>query len=704
MSVLPIKGNAYGTIEPREVTTRGPERPAEFTDEAALKLVVQDAQTAEAWLDTQQWKLSWKEADVLYQSPRTLSTFENSTTPRANVSRFTVAKHVNSIVPAMTSGLFYQDPPFVLRPSPSVTQETIRAKTTVFSRLLDQMDFESETEVGLESQVLNGTAVWKWGHATETTIQKKYVRKNAPARVQLPFAGEQEIDSEESDELEVTERKTTRWAPFFEQKPLGTIFVDPGWRDPNRIWKAKFVIERAYLTFEDLNKLREQPGYDIPSEEELKQLFFAPKEQPESIGVTERQQNTKAVVHHAEERDLKTTEDPTAQGLEVLERWDKHKVITVLQKKLIIRNQEHELGVIPYLSCNFWNIQNAGYGLGLGRLIGADQRVEQGSMNAALDILSFAVNPQVIRKAGQNAPTQQIRQRLGGIIDVDDDVDKAFKIAETPKVPAEIWTVIQQSKNASESVSGADEAMVQGQIPGRGSSIVRTATGAGGVAAASAARIQGPVGKFVKYVFKPFLRHLDAMVREHMPVSELRRILGDTLGDAFRLDVDNFFNASLEYEVLAGAHLAAKKAMAQALPFMIQVLENPHLVQQLNQTGYVIDVKEIFEMFMEMSEWKNSRQVIRPMTPQEQQSFQQFNAALQKMQQQLQLVAAKHQATSAEIEQKGETALAGKLVEHAVDRSSEGGYDAMLAAGPRAAAYLERQDNYQQTRQSPFVS
>jgi hypothetical protein len=41
--------------------------------------------------------------------------------------------------------------------------------------------------------------------------------------------------------------------------------------------------------------------------------------------------------------------------------------------------------------------------MGVGRLIGTEQRVEQGVTNAALDILSYAVNPQYARSRGQRA-------------------------------------------------------------------------------------------------------------------------------------------------------------------------------------------------------------------------------------------------------------------------------------------------------------
>jgi hypothetical protein len=197
------------------------------------------------------------------------------------------------------------------------------------------------------------------------------------------------------------------------------------------------------------------------------------------------------------------------------------------------------------------------------------------------------------------------------------------------------------------------------------------------------------VGHFVKGILIPFLYLLDDMVKQQMPPNEIRGILGDELGPAFQMDLDDLLNANHKFEVLAGVHLAAKKAMAQALPLMIQILENPHLVQQLNATGYTVDVKQIFEMFMEMSEWKNTRELIRKMTPQEQQSFQQMNPGVQKTKATIASIGAKHQAKSEEIDQENEAKLA---------------HDLMLNAGEQAAAYTERQEMRNYERQGVFTA
>ena len=693
--------NPYNRIEEDEIKPQGPTLPAKYTDEAATKLVVQDAARAEQFLDQKQWNLHWREADVLYQAPRAV--LDGG---KARVSRFTVAKIMNSLVPSMKSGIFYDTPPFMIRPRPGQNQYTADAKKDLYGALLDGIDFEGECEDALESLCLQGTVICKGGWVTETRVHKQFIRSKPPVTVEMPFQGDQQVHTTESDEFEVVDVETTKNEPFFEKCELGSILVDPGWNKPNRIDKAKYVIHVTYPTFTDLDALRQQvvrdkkgrrvSGYDIPDERALKNYFFHNQMNAVVGSDVQQKQSNNAAIHHADAPNEVTTEDFLEQPIKMLERWDKHQVKTVLimsdGRAVLIRNEEHALGRIPFFAANFWNIPNAGWGIGVGRLAGDDQRIEKGTIEAVLNLLAFIVNPQFVRDRGANAPTQQIRQRLGGIIDVDVPAGRkavdAFGIVELPRIDPSLFAVLQEAGGNAQSVTGADEAFTQGNLPSKaGSSAARTATGAGGIMAANAGKIQGPVGHFVRGILLPFIKMLDEMVKERMPMSEIRTILGQELGEEFKLDADDFLNSDHKFEVLAGAHLVAKKAMAQILPVLIQILENPQIVPQLNALGYMADVKQLLHMVYEMSDWKNEREVIRPMNPQEQQSFAQNSPGAQKMQVAMGTIQAKHQAKSEEIDQQNEADLAKKMTVYPMEQ---------------AAQYEERRIDRQMMREGKF--
>src|SRR5215467_3771272 len=161
MATIPGVVSGSRTIEESQVQLQGPLLDPKYTDDAAVQLTIQDVRRARTYLDEKQWNLHWREANVLFQSPRTNASFEGSTVARANVSRFTVAKHVNSLVPAMKSGIFYEMPPFLVRPRPATSQTTARAKTALYGALLDECKFEQTSERALESMTTFGTVIVK---------------------------------------------------------------------------------------------------------------------------------------------------------------------------------------------------------------------------------------------------------------------------------------------------------------------------------------------------------------------------------------------------------------------------------------------------------------------------------------------------------------------------------------------------------------
>ena len=295
---------------------------------------------------------------------------------------------------------------------------------------------------------------------------------------------------------------------------------------------------------------------------------------------------------------------------------------------------ENEFNQIPFLSANWWNRSKAFYGMGLGLIVGQNQRVDQGTINAILKILSFGVNPVYLRRRDSNAPTQMMRTSIGKIFTVDappdGDLKKAFSLLDVPKVPGEVWQALAESEKATESSSGADQALVQGSSAGPRSSITRTAGGAGIMANASATRLDGPLDNLIDQVFLPFLYIVDYLVKCYISDAEIQRILGDEMGKDYQVDYKEFHSGKVEYEILAGASLSAKRTMAQSMALLTQIFENPGMQENLADiNGEYIDFKPILDMWMEASEWKNKNDIIKPMTPAMLQRRQQKSQAAQ---------------------------------------------------------------------------
>jgi hypothetical protein len=685
-------------VYPKDIDTpKDPALPAKYTDEAVLSIVVQDYQRASAWLEDRRWPLNWSESDILYQSPRSLAVFEGSTVTRSNVSRFTVAKQVNSLAPAIAGAIFQDDTPFEIRPRPNAHQNSARAWKELISELLDQINFKQEATYGIQGMTNQGTVIFKMGWETITEVETHYRRKKAPPQVAMPIGPPITVFTEESDEFEAIDVEVTHNRPTFEKCELGTVFIDPTWNSPNQLWKAKWIVHMFYVTYDDLTKLRENPEYDIPTDEQLREVFLYDAEMTEGISTTEEAMSANTSVHHAERPDFERSEDPLKKPMQILEWWDRTQKRVVLQKKIVICNVQHGLGEKPFLSANYWDIDDAGYGMGVGRIAGADQRVEQGMINALLDILAFAVQPEYAVARGANVPTQDQRRRLGGIRMVDgNDATRAISLIQQPQVPPDAWRAIQAVVASAESATGADQASVQGSIPGRGSSVVRSGTGAGMVGQASSTRLQSPVERFVGGVFLPFLRFVYRMVKERMPVSEIRDVLAERTVD-IQLDFQDFLDQVVKFETLAGTQLAAKNRMAQALPFLLEVFSNQAIVQQLSEIGWKVDVMELVGMILDMSGWKNRRDLIVQMTDQEKQTRQQQQQASMQANSKQALLSQKQQG-DLQLEDKK---IAGRVAVNAIDKTHQTAIESPL---DRAGAFAERTADERTMQATPFFS
>lgn len=553
-----------------------------------------------------------------------MTVYDNTYVLEPNVQRFTVAKICNSVVPQLYKGLFYDDPPMIIRPRPGVKQEITDAKTALFAYLLDKSKFKTETKWGLETMSHLGTGIWKWGYDWETVSVSK--RKAAVVVVKTgPDANPEThiIPEDKPPVINVISKVVPM--PFFEHRPLDAVLIDPKLAVPD-VREARFVVDVRSMDFYEVNAMKEaletaakdnpdiMKGWNFPTN--LKDAWaVAPPSAPNQQ--VEQAVYMKGAVHHAQDSNIGRTPNPLMTKQEVLEYWDGHQKIIVLAGKVVLFRGDNEFKRIPFLSSNWWNRPRSFYGMGLGMIVGQNQRVDQGTINAILKILSYGVNPIYLKRRDGNNFTQMIKTNIGKVLTVDGEADKAFSLMETPKVPGDVWTALRESEQATESSSGADQQLVQGSTAGPRAGMGRTSGGAAIQASASATRLDGPLDNFIEQVFKPFLYIVDEIVFTKMSDATILHILGDVLGKPLTqsLSMQEYWDAVMDFEVLAGASMSAKRTMAQSMVMLTQFLDNPQLQTALSDMGLYIDFDVVFKMWMEASEWKNGQDIVKPMPP-----------------------------------------------------------------------------------------
>jgi hypothetical protein len=76
MALLPTEGNPNRALVAQDYKSDGELK----SKDANVALVTGCAVAAEQFISNKQWNLMWRDSDLLYQSPRPMSTYENTLT------------------------------------------------------------------------------------------------------------------------------------------------------------------------------------------------------------------------------------------------------------------------------------------------------------------------------------------------------------------------------------------------------------------------------------------------------------------------------------------------------------------------------------------------------------------------------------------------------------------------------------------------
>ncbi len=249
-----------------------------------------------------------------------------------------------------------------------------------------------------------------------------------------------------------------------------------------------------------------------------------------------------------------------------------------------------------------------------------------------LDEVAYNLNLPILRAKGEDTPNQNIRMNLGKFLDVE-DVEKSIK--QMPRLQAipEAYAEIQASEARVEASTGANELLVQGNMPSQGrTSIGRTATGANLLAGGSGSRLELFVERLANQVLVPVLYMFFEMDKQLIEMEQLRAILDDEMLQAYEGDHLDILNARVRFDVLAASRMVVRQRMAQALPMLLQSLLTDPMHTMLTQQGMKVDVNEAVNMWFDTVGWKNKSSLIVQMTPEDQQRAMAGNPALIKAQ------------------------------------------------------------------------
>lgn len=619
----------------------------QFSDETALGLVLQDADIAVKYLSSKSLPALWNNIDDLLRAFVQPKTWPGSTETRAHLGVPLVLEIIEtSLLPQIHQAFFSDKTPFLLGAQGATKPETAQAAAKILKWAVKRSGFKEETRKAEKGCLNYGTGVAQWGWEQGEEEKKNYVKE-----------GKNVVS-------ETTAKRYSR--PTFEFVELKNLLVDPSLRTPD-IRDARYVVRQKFITANELDDLRDDPKYkNVPTREELRQLLA-----PASQGATESLQATKPETwreYQAQLQSKDSSSDPLQNPLEILEYWTAERVIVVLQRVVVIRNDENEYERIPFVSAPFIDTLGSFYGFGVSALLGGEQSLQTGVMNLWLDAANLTLNPAFVEESGTAGSSQNIQIGPGKVIK---GTGKIAPLA-VQSVTNEAMQILQSSESRARRRVGGNSG------PDMPNQAMRTAEGVQEFTAGIQTRTQYFVELFADLFFVPVLEAFLAMAKENMTPDDIDCVLTEEEGQTWDGEHLDFYNGMYGIEVLSSTKLAAKRAMVSLIPTLMQLFSAAPIQQALVVQNKKIDLAEFLEQVIDLTGW-DANGLIVAMTPDDQQRAMQLNPAVQKAQSEMMLQQQQHQ-NDLELENaKGDVRSGLIVTKHAMESSEP---EAPLATRP----------------------
>jgi hypothetical protein len=627
------EGAALAPLTPDEVKFSD----EQLEDQKALGLVLVDAAMAEKFLSSKALPAAWNQNDDDFRALVAQKDWDGASgKKRANLSMPQILEVIESLLPQIFLAFFSDKTPFILTPQGTTPAPAARAASKILTWAIKKSGFKEAIRQILKSCLLYGTGIGKWSGEKGVERKKKYSRVD------------KQIVSDSVD--------TPYFCPKFERVDLRNVLIDPAVRTSD-IRDAKYVIFQAFVTANDLDDMRDDPTYkNIPSRAQLKEILAAKSE-----GTTDSVPGTKTESwreNQAERQTAETSSDPLQQPLELLEYWTKDRVITVVQRKLVIRNSENNDDG-GFVSESFIDVLNAFHGYGIGFLLLGEQKLQAGVVNAWIDSLALILSPSFHRRKGVGAGSQNIQISPGKVVNDDGELEPL----EVQSVSNEAMQALALSESRARRRVGANFG------PDMPTQAMRTAEGVQEFTAGIETRTQYFVERFAENVFIPGLEALLCLCKDNMTPEDINRVLTEEEGHAFDGDILDFYNGMYGIEVLSSTKLAAKRAMIGMVTPLLQLFQAAPVQQSLLTQAKKLDYAELLNQVIELVGWESNGLIVDA-TPEDLARAQQLNPAAIKAQSDMARTQQEH-ANQLELESaKGDVRAGIQVVKHVLDQSA----------------------------------
>lgn len=600
---------AYAPLTPKDVVFEG-----DWSDEVALGIVVSDVNAALSYEQAKSFVTSIEVADSLIRGDVRVRPWPNTDKPRSALSMPVVLEAVEKIMPALQLSLWGSGKdPFLVDPVGKTKPEAARAWQSLLRWAVRVSDFKEGSRLTLKNILQYGWGGGTHGWVTKEIEQKKFRRTTDGKGIERDPDVKKEVIAQ----------------PTYETFNIRNVGFDPACptHDPR---KGRFWYKRIVITAYDLDDMRDDETYkNIPSRDELATIL-ALKEEPAKDSLNSLKPNQTRELQ-AQQDTLQSSKDPLQSPLELIEYRTDDRIVTVLQQRIVIRNEGNEEGKCV-VGCAFIDVLNSLFGFGIARLLNGEQKLQAGVLNTWVDSLALVLNPsfQAIKSTLGNGQ-QNISIAPGKVVTTDGELK--------PLVTSDVSETAERALEASSTRAyrriGAEGG---GNMP---TQAMRTGSGVQAFQGDITQRMQYFMEQFLDLVvipvFKGFLEHC----KDQLTPEQVDQILSEIDGKAYAGDHLDIYNADVKIDIISGVKLTTRQAAAQVAPLIIQLLQNAAVQTSLEIQGKKFDYATFAEEYMELMGWDIDELFI-DMTADDLKRSQEQNQAMSRAQGQVQLEQQKH--------------------------------------------------------------
>lgn len=624
-----------------------------WDDTTALGIVLADIDAGIAFEQAKNFITRIETADDLIRGYVRVRPWPNSDKARAALSVPVCLEAIEKLMPVIYLSLWGSGKdPFKVTPKGKTTAAAAEANQNILKWAVKVSDFKEGSRLTLKTILQYGFGCGFDGWEIDEIDQRKYIKS----------------DDGKVSRNTTLPRKTIQ-KPTYENGNLRNIIFDPGCsnQDPN---SGRWIAKRIQITAYDLDDMREDDTYkNIPTREELATILAAKSEIAKDSMQPLKPNQTRE--YQAQDDKIPVSKDPLTGPLELVEYRTRQRVVTVLQRMIVVRNEPNKTGKLGVRGCAFIDVLNSMFGFGVPALLNGEQRFQQGVLNTSIDGLTLLLNPSFQMVKGMASSGQNIIIAPGKVTTVESEL----KPLVVQDIQQSALLAMEASQTRAYRRIGAEGGS---QMP---TQAMRTGSGVQAFQGDITQRLQYFIEQFLELVFVPVLGDFLIHCHENLQPEEIQQILSDQDGKEYSGNVLDVYNADYNIEIIAGTKLTAKQAAMQIAPIFMQFLQNQAVQESLQVQGKKFDYATWTEDLFEIAGLGSESEYFVNLTTEDLKRMQEKNQALQAAQGKVAQIGTQHAADLDSIDQKAAAQGQLAVLKSVVKRDETAGLAALEGGG-----------------------